>query len=47
MVSHYGILSLIPTALVLVMAIATRKVIEPLVAGVVVGFLLLDGIGFF
>lgn len=46
MVSHYGILSLLPTALVLVMAIATRKVIEPLAAGVVVGFLLLDGIGF-
>ncbi len=46
MMSHYGILSLIPTVLVLVMAIATKKVIEPLVAGVVVGFLLLDGIGF-
>lgn len=46
MVSHYGIVSLIPTVLVLVMAIATKKVIEPLVAGVVVGFLLLDGAGF-
>ena len=45
MVSHYGILSLVPTALVLIMAITTKKVIEPLAAGVLAGYLLLDGIG--
>lgn len=41
--TNYGILSLVPTLLVLIIAIATKKVIEPLVLGAFVGFLLLDG----
>lgn len=46
MPSHFGALSLAPTLLVLVMAVATRKVIEPLLIGAAVGFIMLDGFGF-
>ena len=46
MIENYGILSLLPTALVLVIAIVTKKTIAPLVVGVVVSFLMLDGIWF-
>lgn len=46
MIENYGILSLLPTALVLVIAIVTKKAIAPLVVGVVVSFLMLDGIWF-
>lgn len=45
MTSPYGILSLLPIVLVLVIAIATRRVIEPLAIGAVAGFILLDGFG--
>lgn len=36
----YGILSLIPTLVVLVMAIVTRRTIESLLAGAIVGLLM-------
>lgn len=45
MASPYGILSLLPIVLVLVIAIATKRVIEPLAVGAAVGFVLLDGFG--
>jgi Na+/H+ antiporter NhaC len=43
----YGVLSLLPIAVVVIFAIITRKVIEPLIIGTVVGALLLYGVSFF
>lgn len=42
----YGILSLIPTLLVFTLAIATRRPIESLVAGALLGLVMLHGDGF-
>ncbi len=39
---HYGIVSLIPTVVVLVVAIATRRPVESLILGALVGFLILS-----
>ncbi|MGM8365297.1 Na+/H+ antiporter NhaC family protein [Virgibacillus sp. W0181] len=43
----YGILSLLPIAVVVISAIITKKVIEPLILGTVVGAVLLYGFSFF
>ena len=46
MIEDYGILSLFPTALVLVLAVVTKKAVMPLIVGAVVAFVMLDGIFF-
>jgi hypothetical protein len=43
---EYGIVSLLPTALVLVLAIITRRTLESVVAGALFAFFLMDGSGF-
>ncbi len=43
---EYGIVSLLPTALVLVLAVITRRTLESVIAGAIFAFLLMDGIGF-
>lgn len=43
----YGILSVIPTVLVLLIAILTKKEIEPLIIGCIVGSLFIGGTSFF
>lgn len=43
----YGILSLLPIAVVVISAIITKKVIEPLILGTVIGAILLYGLSFF
>lgn len=43
----YGILSLLPIVIVVVTAIITKKVIEPLILGTLVGAMLLYGVSFF
>lgn len=45
MATDFGVLSLVPILLVLVIAIVTRRALEPLVIGSVVAFILLDGFG--
>lgn len=45
--SAYGILSLLPILVVVTIAIITKRVIEPLVLGTIVAFILLDGVSFF
>ena len=40
--SDYGVLSLLPAALVITMAVLTRKTVESLLAGALLGLLLLD-----
>jgi Na+/H+ antiporter NhaC len=42
----YGALSLLPTALVLILAIASHRTLESVIAGAVCAFLLMDGIHF-
>ena len=44
---HYGIISLIPVLTVVILAFTTRRTFEPLLAGSIVGFIILDGFGFF
>lgn len=44
---HYGMLSLLPTLVVVLLAIITRKTFEALVGGALSGYLLLSGTGFF
>lgn len=44
---HYGILSLIPAAVVIVTALLSRRTLEPLLLGSVVGYIILAGTGFF
>lgn len=39
----YGIVSLIPSAVVIILALATRRILEPLLAGSIVGFLIVGG----
>src|SRR5699024_10183472 len=43
----YGILSLLPIVVVVVTAILTKRVIEPLIIGTIVGAILLHGFSFF
>ena len=43
---HYGIISLLPVAVVIVSAIITKRALEPLILGAIVGFIILDGSGF-
>ena len=43
---EYGIVSLLPTALVLVLAVITRRTLESVIAGAIFAFLLMDGTGF-
>lgn len=41
MESNYGLISLIPVAVVIITAVITRRALEPLILGAVVGFLIL------
>ena len=43
---EYGIVSLLPTALVLALAIKTRRTLESVIAGAIFAFLIMDGIDF-
>ena len=45
--STYGLLSLVPVAIVIVMALITKRTLESLIVGSMVGFIILDGTGFF
>lgn len=44
---HYGALSLIPAAVVIITALLTRRTLEPLLLGSVIGFIIISGTGFF
>ena len=44
---EYGIVSLLPTALVLVLAVITQRTLESVIAGAIFAFLLMDGTGLF
>ncbi len=44
---HYGALSLVPAAIVIITALLTRRTLEPLLLGSVIGFIILAGKGFF
>ncbi len=44
---EYGFLSAVPTMTVLIVALITRKVLEPLFLGTVIGFIIAAGTGFF
>lgn len=44
---EYGILSALPTLTVLITALITKKVLEPLFIGTVIGFIIAAGTGFF
>lgn len=44
---HQGVISLLPTLAVIVIAVVTRKTFEALVGGSIIGFLLLSGPSFF
>lgn len=44
---HYGAISLIPAAVVIVTALLTRRTLEPLLLGSIIGFILISGTGFF
>lgn len=44
---HFGALSLIPAAVVIVTALFTRRTLEPLLLGSIIGFVILEGGGFF
>lgn len=45
-VANYGIMSLLPVTAVIVTAIITKRALEPLVIGTLIGFLILDGPNF-
>lgn len=45
MAAEFGVLSLVPILLVLVIAIVTRRALEPLAIGAAAAFILLDGFG--
>lgn len=45
--SNFGIVSLIPIIVVVVLAIVTKRVIEPLLFGTLIGFIILSGTSFF
>lgn len=47
MEATFGIYSLIPTIIVLLVAIKTKKIMEPLIVGTLAGFIILDGTNFF
>jgi len=43
----YGLLSLVPVVIVIVMALATKRTLESLIVGSMIGYIILDGTGFF
>ena len=43
---EYGIVSLLPTALVLILAVITQRTLESVIAGAIFAFILMDGTGF-
>jgi len=43
----YGLLSLVPVIIVIVMALATKRTLESLIVGSMIGYIILDGTGFF
>lgn len=43
---EYGIICLIPSAIVITLALFTRRILEPLLVGSIAGFLITDGFGF-
>lgn len=43
---NYGLISLLPVAVVIISAIITKRALEPLILGTLVGFMILDGKGF-
>ena len=43
----YGLLSLIPVIVVIIMALITKRTLESLIVGSMIGFIILDGAGFF
>lgn len=43
----YGIISLLPVIVVVILAFVTKRTFEPLLAGSIVGFVILNGAGFF
>jgi Na+/H+ antiporter NhaC len=45
--STYGLLSLVPVVVVITMALLTRRTLESLIVGSMIGFVILDGGGFF
>jgi hypothetical protein len=45
-VANYGILSLLPVTAVIVTAIITKRALEPLIIGTLIGFFILDGPNF-
>ena len=47
MMDHYGALSLIPAAVVIITALFTRRTLEPLLLGSIIGFIILEGTNFF
>lgn len=46
MTSEYGIISLVPVIIVIVMALVTKRTLESLIVGSMVGFIIVDGTGF-
>ena len=44
---HHGMISLIPTTVVVLLALITRKTFESLVGGALTGYIILSGTGFF
>ena len=44
---NYGIISLVPVLVVIITAFITRRTIEPMLLGGIVGFIILAGKGFF
>ena len=44
---HYGALSLIPAVVVIITALMTKRTLEPLLLGSVIGYIILAGKGFF
>lgn len=46
MEANYGIISLVPVAVVIITAIISKRALEPLILGSIVGFIILDGYKF-
>ena len=42
----YGVLSLLPILVVLVLALATKRTLEPLIVGTVTAYIIINGPGF-
>ncbi len=46
MEANYGVISLVPVAVVIITAIISKRALEPLILGSIVGFIILDGYKF-